>query len=105
MYESIASTGSCNGVEDPHPKWMAYHLLGANQGIGKNEVSDLCPVCGKTFNYTANNHGSMILYIHEQVPSDNFFDKARVVSTRTYRCCFLVKGTGEKSRGYFCTYP
>ena len=84
---------------------MVYQLLRANQGIGKNEVSNLCPVCGKTFNYMAINHGSMILYIHEQVPSDNFFDKALVAPGCIYRCCSLVKGTGEKNKGYFCTYP
>ena len=84
---------------------MAYQLLGANQGIGNNEVSDLCPVCGKKFNNIAKNHGSMIVYIHEQLPSDNFFDKGLVIATHTYRCCSLVEDTGEKSRGYFCTYP
>jgi len=48
---------------------------------------------------------NMIFYIHEEVQSDNFFDKGLLIATRTYRCCSLVKDTGEKSRVLFCTYP
>ena len=47
----------------------------------------------------------MIIYIHDEVPSDSFFNKGLIIATRTYRCCSLVKDTGEKSRGYFCIYP
>lgn len=83
---------------------MAYQLSGITQGIGNNGVSGLCPVCGKTFEDEAIIHGSMILYIHEEVPSDNSLDRALIFAIRTYRCCSLVKDTGEKSRGYFCIY-
>jgi uncharacterized membrane protein len=80
-------------------------IRGSNQRIGIDEVSYLCSVCFKNFKYGAINHGSMIFYIHEEVPSDNFFDKGLLIVTRTYRCCSLVKDTGERSRGYFCNYP
>jgi hypothetical protein len=46
----------------------------------------------------------MTLYIHDEVPPDNFFNKGLGIVTRTYRCCSLVKDTGEKSRGHFCIY-
>ena len=46
----------------------------------------------------------MIIYIHDEVPSDSFFNKGLIIATRTYRCCSLVKDTGEKSRGHFCIY-
>ena len=68
-------------------------------------MSDLCPVCGKTLKDGSINHGSITLYIHDEVPSDNFVAKGLLIATRTYRCCSLVKDTGEKSRGYFCIYP
>ena len=68
-------------------------------------MSDLCPVCSNMFKDGSINHGSMTLYIHEEVPSDNFFDKGLGIATRTYRFCSLVKDTREKSRGYFCIYP
>jgi hypothetical protein len=107
----------------PEPNSHCFHLLeaiirrlfqkgtdkkpirGSSQRIGIDKVSDVCPVCGKKFKDGAINHGSTIFYIHEEVPSKNFFDKGLIIATRTYRCCSLVKDTGEKSRGYFCTYP
>ena len=67
-------------------------------------MSDLCPVCGKTLKDGSINHGGMIIYIHDEVPSDSFFNKGLIIATRTYRCCSLVKDTGEKSSGYFCIY-
>ena len=67
-------------------------------------MTDLCSVCGKTLKDGPINHGSMTLYIHDEVPPDNFFNKGLGIVTRTYRCCSLVKDTGEKSRGHFCIY-
>jgi hypothetical protein len=64
-------------------------------------VSDLCPVCGKTFKDEAIDHGSMIFFIHEEVPSDNFPSRGLLIAARTYRCCYLVKDAGEKNRGFF----
>ena len=70
-------------------------------------MSDLCPVCGKTLKNGSINHDGMIFYIHYEVPTDSFFNifnKGLIIATHTYRCCSLVKNTGEKSRGYFCIY-
>ena len=70
-------------------------------------MSDFCPVCAKTLRNGSINHGGMLFYIHDEVPTDNFFNifnKGLIIATHTYRCCSLVKDTGEKSRGYFCIY-
>lgn len=73
--------------------------------MGIDKVSNLCPVCGKKFKDGAIDHGSMIFYIHEEVASDNFVAKGPLIASRTYRCCSVVKDTGEKNRGFFCIYP
>jgi hypothetical protein len=73
--------------------------------MGIDKVSNLCPVCGKRFKDGVINHGSMIFFIHEEVPPDNFYAKGPLIASRTYRCCSLVKDSGEKHRGFFCIYP
>jgi hypothetical protein len=72
--------------------------------MGIDTVSNLCPVCGKTFKDKAINYGSMIFFIHEEVVPDSFVAKGPLIATRIYRCCSLVKNTGEKNRGFFCIY-
>lgn len=67
-------------------------------------MTDHCPACGKMLKEGYINHGSIILYIHDEVPSKSSFRKTPVIATRTYSCCSLDKYSGEKGKGYFCIY-